>query len=126
MSGLKRALRIIACLWIISLFSAMPFAVFTSVHYVDFPPGRQFHYLFPVVNLFLITVFFFFQMNIILVFSHANDKQLKKCDDLLCLILALCRPLYNNIIYIRPFLLLKIFSTFCVLPFERKRREKDR
>lgn len=57
MSGLKRALRIIACLWIISLFSAMPFAVFTSVHYVDYPPGRQINNFFLLVNLFLITFF---------------------------------------------------------------------
>ncbi|XKL61230.1 hypothetical protein PGB90_008287 [Kerria lacca] len=38
MSGLKRAVRIITALWVIGFVSAMPFAVYTTVHYVDYPP----------------------------------------------------------------------------------------
>lgn len=41
MSGLRRAVRIIAVLWIVSLIGASPFAVFTTVNYVDFPPGTK-------------------------------------------------------------------------------------
>lgn len=40
MSGLKRAVRIITALWVIGFVSAMPFAVYTTVHYVDYPPGK--------------------------------------------------------------------------------------
>ncbi|XP_029344196.1 neuropeptides capa receptor [Acyrthosiphon pisum] len=40
MSGLKRAVRIIAVVWVISFFAALPFAMFTTVDYVDFPPGN--------------------------------------------------------------------------------------
>lgn len=39
MSGFQRAVRIIAVLWVVALASAIPFAAFTSVHYLDFPPG---------------------------------------------------------------------------------------
>ncbi|VVC39814.1 Neuromedin U receptor,G protein-coupled receptor, rhodopsin-like,GPCR, rhodopsin-like, 7TM [Cinara cedri] len=39
MSGLKRAVRIIAVVWIISFLAALPFAMFTTVDYVDFPAG---------------------------------------------------------------------------------------
>ncbi|XP_050056870.1 neuropeptides capa receptor isoform X2 [Aphis gossypii] len=39
MSGLKRAVRIIAVVWMISFFAALPFAMFTTVDYVDYPPG---------------------------------------------------------------------------------------
>ncbi|XP_071452814.1 neuropeptides capa receptor-like [Hetaerina americana] len=38
MSGLKRAVRIIAVLWLLSLLAALPFAVFTTVNYVAYPP----------------------------------------------------------------------------------------
>lgn len=40
MSGLKRAIRIIAVVWVISFFAALPFAMFTTVDYVDYPPGN--------------------------------------------------------------------------------------
>nr|CAD7259948.1 unnamed protein product [Timema shepardi] len=40
MSNLERAWKIIAFLWLLSLVSAVPFAVFTSVNYVNYPPGR--------------------------------------------------------------------------------------
>ncbi|XP_025410933.1 neuropeptides capa receptor [Sipha flava] len=39
MSGLKRAVRIIAVVWVFSFLAALPFAMFTTVDYVDFPPG---------------------------------------------------------------------------------------
>lgn len=40
MSGLKRAVRIIAVVWVISFLAALPFAMFTTVDYLDFPPGN--------------------------------------------------------------------------------------
>ncbi|XP_026464270.1 neuropeptides capa receptor-like, partial [Ctenocephalides felis] len=39
MSGLKRATRIIAVLWITSLISASPFAIFTTINYLYYPPN---------------------------------------------------------------------------------------
>lgn len=39
MSGFQRAVRIIAVLWVVALVSAIPFAAFTTVNYLDFPPG---------------------------------------------------------------------------------------
>ncbi|KAK6637629.1 hypothetical protein RUM44_008051 [Polyplax serrata] len=39
MSGLKRAVKIIGVLWTFSLVAATPFAVFTTVNYLDYPPG---------------------------------------------------------------------------------------
>ncbi|KAJ8878677.1 hypothetical protein PR048_019262 [Dryococelus australis] len=39
MSNLERAVKIIAFLWLLSLVSASPFAVFTTISYVDYPPG---------------------------------------------------------------------------------------
>ncbi|XP_055373280.1 neuropeptides capa receptor [Condylostylus longicornis] len=41
MSGFKRALRIIAALWIISFLSAVPFAVFTRIDYIKYPPDNS-------------------------------------------------------------------------------------
>ncbi|GJQ87690.1 GPRGHP2 [Trypoxylus dichotomus] len=41
MSGLQRAVRIIACLWVISFFSALPFALYSSVDYLNFPPDTD-------------------------------------------------------------------------------------
>lgn len=38
MSGLKRAVRIIASIWIISLVSATPFAIFRKIFYIRYPP----------------------------------------------------------------------------------------
>ncbi|XP_050522511.1 neuropeptides capa receptor-like isoform X2 [Daktulosphaira vitifoliae] len=39
MSGLKRAIRIIAMVWIISFLAALPFAVYTKVDYIEYPPA---------------------------------------------------------------------------------------
>ncbi|CAH0663614.1 unnamed protein product [Spodoptera exigua] len=39
MAGLRRALRIVAALWLISLLAASPFALYTTVSYHDYPPG---------------------------------------------------------------------------------------
>ena len=38
-SGLRRAVKIVASLWILSLISASPFGIYTTVNYIDFPPG---------------------------------------------------------------------------------------
>lgn len=37
MSGFKRAVRIIALVWVISLVAAFPYAIFTKVNYIDRP-----------------------------------------------------------------------------------------
>ncbi|XP_026736233.1 neuropeptides capa receptor-like isoform X2 [Trichoplusia ni] len=39
MAGLRRALRIVAALWLVSLLAASPFALYTTVSYYDYPPG---------------------------------------------------------------------------------------
>ncbi|KOB66880.1 Neuropeptide receptor A27 [Operophtera brumata] len=39
MAGLRRALKIVAGLWLFSLVSASPFAWYTTVSYHDYPPG---------------------------------------------------------------------------------------
>ncbi|XP_058062899.1 neuropeptides capa receptor [Anopheles bellator] len=41
MSGLQRPVRIIAGLWIVSLLSAVPFAVFTDIDYLVYPPTNK-------------------------------------------------------------------------------------
>lgn len=41
MSGLQRAVRIIAALWLISFLSAVPFAVLTKIHYLNYPPSKK-------------------------------------------------------------------------------------
>lgn len=38
MAGLKRAIRIIAGIWIISLLSAAPFAYYRTINYIRYPP----------------------------------------------------------------------------------------
>lgn len=38
-SSLTRAVRIIAIIWVVSLVSAIPFAIYTRVNFVDFPVG---------------------------------------------------------------------------------------
>lgn len=38
MSGLKRAIRIIAAIWLISLLSATPFAYYRTINYIRYPP----------------------------------------------------------------------------------------
>lgn len=56
MSGLQRAVRIIGALWVVSFLSAVPFAVFTKIHYLEYPKsesllgnnlshGETFHFL---------------------------------------------------------------------------------
>lgn len=40
MSGLQRAVRIIAALWLLSFASAVPFAVFTKIHYLKYPKSE--------------------------------------------------------------------------------------
>lgn len=39
MSGLRRAVKIIAVLWVVSFVSALPFAVLSTVHYLEWPIG---------------------------------------------------------------------------------------
>ncbi|KAJ0172463.1 hypothetical protein K1T71_011602 [Dendrolimus kikuchii] len=39
MAGLRRALKIVAVIWILSLLAAAPFAFYTTVNYHDYPPG---------------------------------------------------------------------------------------
>uniref|UniRef100_A0A8D8W4H4 Neuropeptides capa receptor n=1 Tax=Cacopsylla melanoneura TaxID=428564 RepID=A0A8D8W4H4_9HEMI len=39
MSGLRRAIRIIAGLWLLAFLCATPFAMYTTVNYLDFPHG---------------------------------------------------------------------------------------
>ncbi|KAG4070209.1 hypothetical protein HA402_003899, partial [Bradysia odoriphaga] len=42
MSGFKRAVRIIAALWVISFLSAVPFGVYSKIDYIYYPPdGRK-------------------------------------------------------------------------------------
>lgn len=41
MSGLQRAIRIIAALWVVSFLSAVPFAVFTKIHYIPYPESKM-------------------------------------------------------------------------------------
>ncbi len=50
MSGLHRAVRIIAALWVISFLSAVPFAVFTKIHYLNYPPSEFLNLLFCWIN----------------------------------------------------------------------------
>ncbi|CAH1393908.1 unnamed protein product [Nezara viridula] len=38
MSSLARVLKIIVAAWLVSLMCALPFAVFTTVNYIDYPP----------------------------------------------------------------------------------------
>lgn len=39
MSGLKRVVRFIAIIWIISLLSAIPFAIYRQIFYIKYPPN---------------------------------------------------------------------------------------
>ncbi len=41
MSGLRRASKIIAAVWIIALVAAIPYAVFTKIHYVPHPHTNE-------------------------------------------------------------------------------------
>lgn len=37
---LNRVIKVIGTLWLISLGFAAPFAIYTTIDYVDFPPGE--------------------------------------------------------------------------------------
>ncbi|XP_044577944.1 neuropeptides capa receptor-like [Cotesia glomerata] len=39
MSGLKRPLRFILAAWILAMIAAIPFAIYTKLNYVEYPPG---------------------------------------------------------------------------------------
>ncbi|XP_012218064.1 neuropeptides capa receptor-like [Linepithema humile] len=39
MSGLKRPTRFILAAWLIAIFSAIPFAIYTKVNFIEYPPG---------------------------------------------------------------------------------------
>ncbi|XP_063991336.1 neuropeptides capa receptor-like [Diachasmimorpha longicaudata] len=41
MSGLKRPLRFIFAAWLVAMIAAVPFAVYTTVNYVEYPPGSD-------------------------------------------------------------------------------------
>ena len=38
-TSFKRAIKIIALVWIVSFICATPFALYSTVNYIDFPPG---------------------------------------------------------------------------------------
>ena len=54
MSGLQRAVRIIAALWVVSFVSAVPFAVFTKIHYLKYPKSKFFLF-FPLTLIFFMS-----------------------------------------------------------------------
>lgn len=39
MSGFQRAIRIIACLWLVSFLSALPFSFSVTIQYLNYPPN---------------------------------------------------------------------------------------
>lgn len=43
MSGLKRPIRFILAAWVVALVCALPFAVYTTVYYVEFPLGNDYN-----------------------------------------------------------------------------------
>lgn len=57
MSGFKRAVRIVAVLWIISFLSAVPFGVFSKIDYLVYPIGKAVKPIF----IFKFNIFFFQQ-----------------------------------------------------------------
>ena len=65
MSGLRRASKIIAVVWILALSAAIPYAVFTNVHYVTHPYTNKvrFHVIFG-------------QKNTVMSFIYAQKSQL--------------------------------------------------
>ncbi|XP_008482163.1 neuropeptides capa receptor-like, partial [Diaphorina citri] len=66
MSGLRRAIRIIAVLWLFGFLCATPFAVYTTINYVDFPPAAV------VTTFFLCWAPFHAQR---LIYLYARDSQ---------------------------------------------------
>ncbi|XP_063384888.1 neuropeptides capa receptor-like, partial [Cydia fagiglandana] len=45
MAGLRRALRIVAAIWALAMVAAVPVATYTSIHYLDYPPGERIYKL---------------------------------------------------------------------------------
>lgn len=45
MSGLRRPLCFILAAWTISLMCALPFAIYTTINYVEYPPGMTVDYI---------------------------------------------------------------------------------
>ena len=43
MSGLGRAARIVALIWLVALIFALPFAIYTGISYVPYPPEAGFN-----------------------------------------------------------------------------------
>lgn len=39
MAGISRAARIVGLIWLVAFISALPFAIYTGVTYMEFPPG---------------------------------------------------------------------------------------
>jgi neuromedin U receptor 1 len=46
MSGLKRPICFILAAWLIALMCALPFAIYTTINYVEYPPGKYQLYIF--------------------------------------------------------------------------------
>lgn len=44
MSGFKRAVRIIAALWTVSLIGAIPFGLLTDIQYLNYPLSKHINY----------------------------------------------------------------------------------
>lgn len=68
MSGFKRAVRIILTLWIISFLSAIPFGLYSEVHYLDYPKGKIYFILFLHIHLYSFYCYIFILYYIIYVF----------------------------------------------------------
>jgi len=41
MSGLKRPVRFIVGAWVLALIFALPFAIYTTVNYLEYPPSKR-------------------------------------------------------------------------------------
>ena len=50
MSGLRRASKIIGVVWALALAAAIPYAVFSSIHYVHHPKTNEVSNEFGVIN----------------------------------------------------------------------------
>ncbi|XP_047351516.1 uncharacterized protein LOC124949830 [Vespa velutina] len=63
MSGLKRPVRFILGVWLVALIFAIPFAVYTTINYIEYPPGvislQDISFLIIVFNFFSFFFFFF-------------------------------------------------------------------
>ena len=63
MSGLQRAVRIIVALWIISFLSAVPFAVFSDIDYLNYPPSEYIlitMFCHKTISIFIVFILYFF------------------------------------------------------------------